>query len=219
LQDFSYLYEKTRPSQALPWDLPEQRGSFEKRVSETLFGRRWATCIFDEAQGARNIGPKHFAALAILSISLIRLILTATPLQTSTKVGGVHQLPTHRAHSEQDLHAMARLVGIPYFFLAQALADEKLDGNAIRHAKQERAALGEDVEPEEDPLLIVQSSISARIQTQFEDRVIRRTKDSTAKDGSPLVVIPASTVLEVVLRLLDREVKILDRVTEADLDE
>lgn len=90
-QDFSTLYTKDRSPKSLPWDLPTPVGNFDALAPTTLFGREYLTCVIDEAQGVRNLGSKHSAALAILEKSIVRLVLTATPLQTSTKVS-LHDL-------------------------------------------------------------------------------------------------------------------------------
>jgi SNF2-related domain len=85
-QDFGELYGKDRPFESLPWENPTRLPNYDSRLPNTLFGHRWMTCVIDEAQGVRNIGRKHFAALTLLNQAHVRLILTATPLQTSTKV-------------------------------------------------------------------------------------------------------------------------------------
>jgi hypothetical protein len=88
LQDFHQVYRSSSTApKALPWALPEAMpGSEKKRLGNTLFGQRYLTVIFDEGQMARNPGPKHSSALLLLNQANVRLILTATPLQTSTKV-------------------------------------------------------------------------------------------------------------------------------------
>lgn len=81
-----YRSHSTAPK-ALPWALPEAvPGSEKKRLENTLYRQKYLTVIFDEAQMARNPGPKHSSALLLLNQANVRLILTATPLQTSTKV-------------------------------------------------------------------------------------------------------------------------------------
>lgn len=70
----------------LPWDPPKELPGSAKKLPNTLYGQRYLTVVFDEAQAVRNPGPKHSSALAVLERSVVRLILTATPLQTSTKV-------------------------------------------------------------------------------------------------------------------------------------
>ena len=44
----------------------------------------------NEAHEYRNVDPKHLGALAILKQAKIRIAMTATPLQTSTKVSSNH---------------------------------------------------------------------------------------------------------------------------------
>jgi hypothetical protein len=87
LQDFSILYSWAKPSSnGLPWAKPNPLPGHEAAVKKTLFGQRYLSITLDEAHGFRNIGTKHASALLILSLAKIRLIMTATPLQTSTKV-------------------------------------------------------------------------------------------------------------------------------------
>lgn len=70
----------------MPWEHPEQLDDYDDVVGKTLYGQQWLTIVFDEAQGSRNYGAKHSAALLILERCKIRLILTATPLQTRPEV-------------------------------------------------------------------------------------------------------------------------------------
>jgi len=55
-------------------------------VNSTLFSQKYLSLVLDEAHEFRNIGAKHSAALAIVGQATLPLIMTATPLLTSTKV-------------------------------------------------------------------------------------------------------------------------------------
>lgn len=70
----------------LPFEPAPQRLGFENRKHNTLFGRQYLVVVVDEAQGARNYGSKHSAALLLLELAIIRLILTATPVPTRPEV-------------------------------------------------------------------------------------------------------------------------------------
>jgi TATA-binding protein-associated factor len=85
-QDFNHLYCTSLCSADLPWDYPEPVLAYSQRLPSTLYGQKFLSVVIDEAQGVRNTGPKHTSALRILDQASVRLILTATPLQTSTKV-------------------------------------------------------------------------------------------------------------------------------------
>ena len=85
-QDFGLVYQSSRSRGGLPWDHPEPIPGANRNLERTLYNQRYLSVTFDEAQGVRNCGPKHSAALLILEQSIVRLVLTATPLQTSTKV-------------------------------------------------------------------------------------------------------------------------------------
>ncbi len=81
------LYSGQRPQgNVLPWVHPEPLVEDDLIRQKTLYGHRYLSVTFDEAQSTRNCGAKHSAALLILEQAIVRLILTATPLQTSTKV-------------------------------------------------------------------------------------------------------------------------------------
>ena len=67
---------------ARPWDLPSAKGP----LTNTIFGYNFLACIVDESHHMRNPGKKHSATLCILQQATVRLIMTATPLHTSSKV-------------------------------------------------------------------------------------------------------------------------------------
>lgn len=70
----------------MPWSAPIARSDHEQKVKRSLFGQKYLSVTLDEAHEFRNVGTKHASALLILSLAKIGLIMTATPLQTSTKV-------------------------------------------------------------------------------------------------------------------------------------
>ena len=70
----------------MPWEMPPTLPGFKDNVKLSLFSQKYLTIVLDEAHEFRNLGPKHTAAFAILQQSAVRLVMTATPLQTSTRV-------------------------------------------------------------------------------------------------------------------------------------
>lgn len=81
-RDFNLSHQsKASRKGKLPSDLPEKKLNPPK----TLFDHTYYSVTIDEAHLFRN-SPKHFAALALARCAKLRLILTATPLHTSTKV-------------------------------------------------------------------------------------------------------------------------------------
>ncbi|KAH6893874.1 P-loop containing nucleoside triphosphate hydrolase protein [Coprinopsis sp. MPI-PUGE-AT-0042] len=202
-QDFGQLYGKERHLGSLPWENPVPLPTFTASRPYTLFGHRWMTCVIDEAQGVRNIGRKHFAALTLLEQATVRLILTATPLQTSTK----------------DLAAMGRLIGLEHFFSQVSHSEQASDATSLRRAKQDREDMLEVPEPDEDPILLAQHQISARLQTKFEGRVIRRTAASLNHNGKPLLPLTPFTSTQLIARLTERELAILEKITQDDADD
>lgn len=74
--------------------------------------------------------------------------LTATPLQTSTKVSDPPMFSLFIIDpSAKDLAAMGRLTGIPYFFTPEAWEEEKED---VRDLRQARKQLPEGYDPLND---------------------------------------------------------------------
>ena len=88
---------------------------------------------------------------------------------------------------------MGRLTGVGHFSTQEAYDEEKADMAELRRAK---ASLGEDYDPLEieeigdDPIREIQVTISLRIQTQFDRRVLRRTIESVDWEGRKLVELP-----------------------------
>lgn len=94
-QDFKDCYSTLRRSgkDSLPWRIEKPR----KPTDNTLYGLRYLTTTIDEAHLYRNQGARHLAAITLLQHTRLRLIMTATPLQTSTKVRGF-KLMLHSYH-------------------------------------------------------------------------------------------------------------------------
>ena len=111
---------------------------------------------------------------------------------------------------------MGRMVGIPHFLSAAAVADEKADNNELRKARLEDG--GVDEGDEESALSILRISISQRMQEQFGDFIIQRTAASQGIDGGPLIDLPKLTRIECYMSLTERELDDLDRCT-GSLDE
>jgi len=61
-------------------------------INETLFGQQYLSVTLDEGHIFRNVNAKHSAARLIMKQARVRLVLTATPLHTSTKVSLFHHL-------------------------------------------------------------------------------------------------------------------------------
>ena len=86
-QDFNGgFFSKANGSNKLPWALPDRLPNSEDKISKTLYSQKYLTITVDEAHTYRNSGPRHSSILLLLNRAELRLILTATPLQTSTKV-------------------------------------------------------------------------------------------------------------------------------------
>ncbi|KAF9534095.1 hypothetical protein CPB83DRAFT_757111, partial [Crepidotus variabilis] len=164
------------PAGRVPWDKPKALSNAPKN----LFSLKLMTNTIDEGQNFRNCGSKHAAVLEILEHSTIRQVLTATPLQTSTK----------------DIAAMGRMVGLPHFLSDQAWLEEKQDQADLRAARRE---IPDDYNPlvigeADDPVTEVQNKIAERLRTQFEGRVVRRTVASLNWNLPPIqkVIAPIS---------------------------
>jgi SNF2 family DNA or RNA helicase len=85
-QEFKLLFLQLSSSKKeLPWRKPRRVATYDSMVQKTIFGLNFLSVTIDEAHEFRNVGLKHSAALEILRNAQMRLIMTATPLQTSTK--------------------------------------------------------------------------------------------------------------------------------------
>ncbi|KAJ2914050.1 hypothetical protein MD484_g6375, partial [Candolleomyces efflorescens] len=203
-RDFTGLYTSNRGSRDLPWEHPERTPKYNELLPHTVFGHEYLTVTLDEAQGLRNVGQRHSAALRILEQAAARIILTATPLQTSTK----------------DISAMARLTGIPFFFSYQAYVEQVSDNATLRKAKKERdAADDESLSVDDDPVKAAQVDISKRLQSLFQGRVIRREADSLDNEGNKLISLPPLHVSHCILYLTEREKEILEEITLQSLSD
>lgn len=89
MQDKGLLFsmQKILPGE-LPWDKLKKLATYDQTAKKTLFGLDYLSVTIDEAHEYRNMGPKHLGALAILKKAKVRMVMTATPLKTSTKVSG-----------------------------------------------------------------------------------------------------------------------------------
>ncbi|KAH6905671.1 P-loop containing nucleoside triphosphate hydrolase protein [Coprinopsis sp. MPI-PUGE-AT-0042] len=203
LQEFSMLWETKKEKRLkglAPWSHPEKREDFDVDVKKTLYGFKYLTVIFDEAQSSRNYGSKHSAALLILDRCLVRLVLTATPLQTRT----------------EDISAMGHLVGIPYFSSEDYLAHQ------IKYLADARRARVDKDKGEWDgvncPVQALQLAETAHLRDKFDNRVIRRTRDSLDNLGSPLLSLPPCFFHDIVVNLQDWEREFVDAsIPEATL--
>ncbi|TFK60185.1 hypothetical protein BDN72DRAFT_779739 [Pluteus cervinus] len=197
LQDFDFLYAapQLHSKGSLPWEVPRRLPGFDNKVKSTLFHQSYLVTTVDEAHEYRNPGPKHVAALAILKQSTLRVIMTATPLQTSTK----------------DLAAMGRLVGIPHFLSELALTEEKADANKIRSVKGN----GQD---DDKPVRDCLEEISARMNNQFGNHIIRRGASSKDWEGKPLISLPPCRSIQVNLQLSQWESDIMEQLEDGVID-
>jgi TATA-binding protein-associated factor len=122
----------------------------------------------------------------------------------------------------QDLASMGRLVGVDFFFSQKAFDEEKADMKELRRVK---AASGEDCDPlnveedEDGSTREIQAAIALRMQGQFEQRVLRRTKDSKNWLGENLIVLPQLHEHTVLLRLRAFEQEIHSKLAERLRDE
>lgn len=71
---------------SLPWDKLPYVQDYEFVINSTLYGQSYLCLVLDEGHEFRNPGPKHSSTLALADLAAIRIIMTATPLQTHTKV-------------------------------------------------------------------------------------------------------------------------------------
>jgi len=214
-RDFNLLYSTAAEEQRdkFPWDLLIKLSGFIGNVISTLFSRKYQTVILDEGHEFRNVGPKHTAAFNIMTLAAVRLVMTATPLKTSTKVGYI--INVHYAYSffVQDIAAMGRLVHVPFFLMGRSIDEEKQDMASIRHT---RGSFPHGYDPlnddDDDPIKMCYTTIARRMQDQFEGRILRCTVISVDWEGKPLIKLKPYQTIVVKLRLGDREMEILEHL-------
>lgn len=109
---------------------------------------------------------------------------------------------------------MGRLVGVKYFFTTAANENEKENARKLRHAKKEVDEASEDVSTDSGEYvnIVSEEQVAAvrRLQQQFDDRIIRRSRDSKAPEGNNLIDLPPCEDITVHLHLTEREAKIID---------
>ena len=101
---------------------------------------------------------------------------------------------------------MGRLVGVDYFFEPVCLSTDQNDATELRRLRREE---------NEEEYREKQLANAARIQSQFEGRVIRRTLKSVDWMGRPLLDIPPYEAHMVYLDLTEREKTIIQTLTES----
>jgi len=108
------------------------------------------------------------------------------------------------------------LVGIKHFLGEHALTEEKQDAADLRKARAELPPDFDYLKADtfDDPLTLQQTKIAARMQAQFEKRIIRRTIDSLDWRGSPLIPLPKCHTITVDLKLDPREMDIIEVLAE-----
>jgi hypothetical protein len=86
--DYNSLWEPNKICLKIrkPFDHPPKLVGFDKRVEKSLFSQDYGGVLLDEGQDFRNPGSKHSAALLILDHGGVRIVATATPLQTRAEV-------------------------------------------------------------------------------------------------------------------------------------
>ncbi|KAF8953874.1 P-loop containing nucleoside triphosphate hydrolase protein [Flammula alnicola] len=202
-QDFSSLYFwKKATSSELPWIHPNRLPTFSSTVNNTLYGHKYLTITIDEAHAFRNVGAKHSSALVLMELAAMRFVMTATPLQTSTK----------------DVAGMGRLLGNTHFLSQAALDEEKSDLSTIRQAKRSDSEGPESLE-EDDAVKECTVAIAQRMQRHFKDRILRRTTGSLDWKKRPLITLPPCHNIPIIVKPTPREMEIIselaDRVKES----
>jgi hypothetical protein len=183
----------------------------------------WSCCRFltmstDEVHEMRNLSSNFYATLEISKVSIVKLLLSGTPLYTSPKVR-LSSLSVN-ANSEpstnlKDLCNLGRLARILYFVGKDGDDREKEYWKKLRAArraltredKQEAAAhtiqwmAGDQTEYQEHgvkiPIHKVTSSWIVAIKRGYDGRVIRRTVESKTFDGRKIndTLVPYTMVI------------------------
>jgi hypothetical protein len=114
---------------------------------------------------------------------------------------------------------MGRLIGLRHFSTPESHSEQLSDIASLRRARQDREDLFEEPEAEDDPILAAQRAIGSRLQARFEGRVVRRTAASLDYDGNPLLPLSPFTSTQLIIHLTERELSILEEITQEDADE
>lgn len=212
------MYSSVRPSgSSVPWDQHEHLPGYQDIIALTLFGIKYLLVILDEAHEFRNTGPKHSAALAIMALASLRVVMTATPLQTNTKVSQSVTKPYHPVLTfQQDLAAMGRLIGIQHFLSPQAFSEEKGWQAMLRRLRRESMddTKAEDISATDyDPYKSMQCEIAQKIRLLFGDRLLRRTLKSVDSNNRLLIDLPPLIEETFIIELQPWELEIIDNLT------
>ncbi|KAJ3557756.1 hypothetical protein NP233_g11663 [Leucocoprinus birnbaumii] len=171
-----------------PWTIPDAKNA--KSLNNTIFDQSFLTVVVDEAHQMRNPGAKHVATLRLLEQSVIRLIMTATPLLTGPR----------------DIACMGRLVGIHHFYLPQSIEEEKEDRSTLNKFKRNN---------DEEGLAAERLKIIIRHQDHCIGHFLRRTTSSIDFNHKPLIDIPPYREIIILVRLTGRELEIIGLRAEA----
>jgi hypothetical protein len=101
---------------------------------------------------------------------------------------------------------MARLLGVPHFLTDTSWSEEKDDVASFRKAKK--------LDDDGQSLRLAQIEAVVRLQRQFAGHILRRTATSVNWKGEPLVKLPPLKHIIGVLKLTDRESKIIQERAE-----
>ncbi|KAJ8690094.1 hypothetical protein PTI98_012931 [Pleurotus ostreatus] len=199
LPDFALIYTYQPPTTTLlkPW-VDAKRKPLGNSVDKTLFDLKYLVVTIDEAHTYRNPGVKQCAATTILSCSSLRLAMTGTPLQTSTR----------------DLSAMGRLINVPWFATDEAYQQERDDMKTIR-----RLSATKNRPADQDGLQEARVQISTRIKNRFKGRILCRSPGTIGQDGKPLVNLPQKRRITLEIEPTPREKVIFEKnanTTRAD---
>jgi hypothetical protein len=101
------------------------------------------------------------------------------------------------------------VIGNPYFFTKEYIQQEKDDNALMRRAKRE-----------EDPNILSQQQmqIVSRLQDDFKGHLLRRTTKSKSWNGGQLLDLPPLVETMGILKLTDKEMQIVDQLSEEAKD-
>ncbi|KXN82140.1 SWI/SNF-related matrix-associated actin-dependent regulator [Leucoagaricus sp. SymC.cos] len=194
--EFSRTHERREGKPMRPWTIQSARASLEN----TIFSQDFLTITLDEAHHMRNAGNKHSATLRLLHQARIRVIMTATPIHTSYRVRPFSSSWCRLfTHNDQDIYAMGRLIGIPWFFDEASWDQEKANNATMRRAKSKKDSSGETTEKAEE-LQIVRN-----LQPHLNGHFLKRSTKSLDINKKALVSLPDYRVVLGVLALSERE--------------
>ncbi|KAL0057974.1 hypothetical protein AAF712_015368 [Marasmius tenuissimus] len=180
-EEFSYCHGPIPKKTDTPWTLPP---TADRGLKNTIFGRRFATVIIDEAHEFRRPGPKFLSAFLACRRGQLRLLATGTPLHTNTN----------------DILALGRLMGLPYFMSKEGLQEANSDASTLFKSRPSSQ------DTDRDDFMRLQVTITRKYQAHMIGNMLRRTAKTLDYRGQQLLPdLPPKMKIPLIVTQTERE--------------